>query len=281
MIRSKSTPLTRLLCVVLVTAILVGGVGTASPASTAGLVADQEPTDQLPATAHSSTAPTDESAAELELEVVEESPETVTVSLSTTAENTVAYAAALEFDPDVATVESIDGVDFESPYANVEDGRVTFTQSTIPDEAVDAPELARITFDLAAGETELSFVESDTIVENADIEEVPLSMQGVTIDADGGSAGAPDTGDRDPDASDESADSGTDATDNSDAAAPGSSAGTADPGASGDDADRSDGGEGGSPDVADPSGDDAVPGFAGSAGVLAVLALLAFGRRIG
>lgn len=274
---SNPTPITRLLCVVLVTAVFAGGVVTATPGSTATLEADQEPTDQVPVTSQSSTAP-----AELRLDVVEETGSTVTVSLSTTAENTIAYAAGLTFDPDVVTIESVDGADFDSPYTNVEDGRVTFTQSTISDQAVDAPELARITFELdGEGQTTLEFVEGDTIVENANIESVPLSVTALTIGADGGSVGVPDAGDDTSDASDQSAASERDSDDDSvdgstDQSAAGAnssaSAGSSEVGSSSNETGST------STDTTGSDDGDGVPGFAGSGAILAVIAVLALRR---
>ncbi|MFC3958874.1 hypothetical protein [Halovivax cerinus] len=280
----NSTPF-RLLLVALAVTVAVGGV-LAVPAAATNHATAIQPTPgptagdgpdvttaasavDRPATAEDQATPAPAAtAADLRLEVVERTESTVTVSLSTTAEDTMAYAAGLAFNPAIVTVESVDGADFSAPYANVEDGTVTFTQSTVPDDAVDAPELARITFSVVDdGETTLAFVDDDTVVENVDAESIPLSTQGVTIDVDGGSGGLPGPGETGTD----------DERDSADVTVPETN------GSAGDDAtddpagDGSDGGSAGagSPDSESVGGgDNGVPGFTPGVAAVAIVSCI-------
>lgn len=287
-----SNAASRVAIVLAVTAIVltavVGAGGVAAepaptPASTAGeaettteraqaVAVHQQPPAESPARDSGVTSVAAEGA-EITLSVVEETDDSITVSLATTAADAMAYAAGLSYDEDVVTVEEIDGAEFDAPVTNVSEGTVRLTQSRLPEAAVDEPELATITFAAAgAGETSLSFDETETIVETPDGEVTPLETRGLTVrvgDEDGGAppiGGAPGgTGDETGVATNESDetnagdDEGNGSTDET--AADGETTGT-DPANETSDEPASQEDEDGSP----------VPGFTAAAAVLAVLA---------
>lgn len=208
--------------------------------------------------------------ADITLSVVEETDDSITVSLATSAADAMAYAAGLSYDEDVVTVEEIDGAEFDAPVTNVSEGTVRLTQSRLPEAAVDEPELATISFTAAgAGETSLSFDEAETIVETPDGEVTPLETRGLTLsvgDEDGGAppiGGAPGGADDETgvarNESDEAGADGDGSTDETGADGETTGTDTTDR-ASDEQASQAD--EDGSP----------VPGFTATAAVLAVLA---------
>ncbi|WP_247730083.1 cohesin domain-containing protein [Halovivax limisalsi] len=136
----------------------------------------------------------DESPTEtLSLVAGEQDGERIPVTLETTVANTAGYQANVTFDPGVVEVASVSGVDMADPVTNVdnESGWVSITQSQAT--GVDAPTLATIAFDVVeAGETDLEFVEADSLVNN-ESERVPVDYNGTTVsveeDSDDGGGG--------------------------------------------------------------------------------------------
>jgi PGF-CTERM protein/PGF-pre-PGF domain-containing protein len=245
------TPPERLLvCLVVATvalAPLVGGAaalgatpGTGPAPGGAGADAD---IGQSMAVAQTDTA------GELTLNVTNETDDTVTVTLETTATDVAGYQAHLTFDPDATAVESVSGGDgaFDvAPTTNVdnENGSVRFNAvaENGTESGVDAPTMATIVFDAPDAPTDVSFVAADSLLSTSDVEAVTdLTRNGVTLGDDGGTGGG--------DGSDGSdGGDGSDGSDGSD---------------SGDGSDGSDGsgGTGGA-----PGGDDGSDGSDGSGG---------------
>ena len=134
---------------------------------------------------------------ELTLEVTERTDDTVTVTLSTSVENVAGYQAHLTFDPAATAVESVEGgegaFDIE-PVQTVdnENGSVNFNQIAegAPDNAVDAPTMATITFERPDTPTAVSFVAEDSLVATGELEDVTdLTRDGVTLSSDGSDGG--------------------------------------------------------------------------------------------
>lgn len=290
--------------VVLTTSV---GTGLATTPSAAPATADEAgpsadvSTVEVTSTARS-TAVTPSDGGEIGLEVLDQSSSTVTVSLSTNAEGTIGYAAHLTFDADIVAVESIDGRDFDDPVTEIDDGRANLTQSTLPEQGVDAPEFATITFRVVeSGETTIDFDGDQTIVETDDGDAAAVETRPLTLsvgdeddgrrpggvgsengdsndanpggtDLDDGNAGEDGPDDSEPNGtdSDEDADSatdpngGTDTADDSNDNEPGGSTDTTDAASDGSsDADAEGNGA---------EDDEALPGFTAVGTVFAFLA---------
>ncbi|WP_435348280.1 cohesin domain-containing protein [Haloarchaeobius sp. HRN-SO-5] len=133
----------------------------------------------------------------------------VTVTLAATGENVAGYQANVTFDPDVVQVRSVEGADFSRPVANVNNdaGWVFVTQSRA--SGADDPALARITVEVVGSDGQrsaLSFVESDTRVNDGDGDHVGVALDAGAIGVgDGGlQAHDGDAGERDDSADDDS-----------------------------------------------------------------------------
>nr|WP_282102556.1 cohesin domain-containing protein [Halovivax limisalsi] len=125
------------------------------------------------------------------LEAGEQEGDQITVTAQTNADDVAGYGANVTFDPSVVEVASVSGVDMSDPTTNVnnEDGWVFFTQSQA--SGIDSPELAEITFDVAAtGETELSFVGADTTLNDGQSppEDIPFEPMGTSIQVEASSS---------------------------------------------------------------------------------------------
>ncbi|MFC4405129.1 cohesin domain-containing protein [Haloarchaeobius iranensis] len=140
----------------------------------------------------------------------ESASDTVTVTLAADGSDVAGYQANVTFDPSVVQVQRVSGADYSDPVQNVDNeaGWVFLTQSQA--NGVDDPQLATITFEVvgSAGErSTLSFVESDTRVNDAAGAHVDVSLDsgtvsvadgaGVTAHGDGSQATA-DGGGEDP-----------------------------------------------------------------------------------
>jgi hypothetical protein len=126
-------------------------------------------------------ATTANSSPTLEADTVDGDPgEKVTITLAVTGASDVAgYQANVTFNPEVAQVVSVSGADFEDPIANIknEEGWVFFTQSQT--KGAENPQLATITFEIAKdapGGTPIEFVDEDTMVSDADGNEISVSL---------------------------------------------------------------------------------------------------------
>ena len=138
----------------------------------------------------------------------ESASDTVTVTLAADASDVAGYQANVTFDPSVVQVQRVSGADYSDPVQNVDNeaGWVFLTQSQA--NGVDDPQLATITFEIvgSAGErSTLSFVESDTRINNGAGEHVDATLDSGAISVgDGGvqsmgeGSAATDSGGEDP-----------------------------------------------------------------------------------
>lgn len=120
--------------------------------------------------------------ATITLEVVSETDDTVEVVMGTDAQDAAGYEANVTYDPAVLTLDTIEGVDFDEPVTNTDDdaGWVKLTQAQ--GSGMKAPTFARLTFTVTeAVETELSFLEHETAVNNEELELLELAYHGATI----------------------------------------------------------------------------------------------------
>ncbi|WP_256295750.1 cohesin domain-containing protein [Haloarchaeobius salinus] len=115
---------------------------------------------------------------------VESTDGTATVTLAAEGSDVAGYQANVSFDPDVVRVQSVSGADYSDPVQNVnnEDGWVFLTQSQ--SDGMDDPELATITFEVVGDEGDrstLSFVESDTRINDGAGEHVDVQLDSGTV----------------------------------------------------------------------------------------------------
>ncbi|TKX84865.1 PGF-CTERM sorting domain-containing protein, partial [Halorubrum sp. SS5] len=190
------TPPERLLvCLVVATvalAPLAGGAAALGASPAAGPTSGGADADL----GHSTAVAQTDAAGELTLNVTNETDDTVTVTLETTATDVAGYQAHLTFDPDATAVESVSGGAgaFDvSPVTNVdsENGSVRFNAvAGNGSEGVDAPTMATVVFDAPDATTEVSFVAADSLLSTSDAEAVTdLARSGVTLTGDGGDDG--------------------------------------------------------------------------------------------
>ncbi|WP_440990487.1 cohesin domain-containing protein [Haloarchaeobius baliensis] len=114
----------------------------------------------------------------------ESTSDTVTVTLTADGSDVAGYQANVTFDPSVVQVQRVSGADYSAPVQNVNNdaGWVFLTQSQA--DGMDDPQLATITFEVVGSDGQrstLSFVESDTRVNDADGEHVDASLDSGTI----------------------------------------------------------------------------------------------------
>ncbi|WP_234699149.1 cohesin domain-containing protein [Halorubrum sp. LN27] len=145
-------------------------------------------------------------AGELTLDVTNETDDTVTLTLSTTAENVAGYQAHLQFDPEATAVQSVSGGEppfSADPVATVDNENGSVHLNQVADDSsvgTDAPTMATITFEAADAPTDVTFVAADSLVATSEAEAVTdLRRDGVTLDGggdggDGGDAGGPGGG---------------------------------------------------------------------------------------
>jgi len=114
----------------------------------------------------------------------ESTSDTVTVTLAADGSDVAGYQANVTFDPSVVQVQRVSGADYSAPVQNVnnDEGWVFLTQSQA--DGMDDPQLATITFEVVGSEGQrsaLSFVESDTRVNDADGDHVDASLDSGSI----------------------------------------------------------------------------------------------------
>lgn len=123
---------------------------------------------------------------------------TATVTLAASGSNVAGYQANITFDPSVVQVQRVSGADYSDPVQNVnnEAGWVFITQSRA--SGMDDPQLATITFEVVGSadqRTTLSFVESDTSINDADGQHVEATLDSGSIQVgDGGMSANEGTG---------------------------------------------------------------------------------------
>ncbi|EMA38229.1 hypothetical protein [Halobiforma nitratireducens] len=222
----------------------------------------------------------------VELELMDEGDETVTVAVATSESDVAGFQANVSYAADEATVEQVEFEDVGGmSHKNTDtDGYVALTQSTTGDNSVDEPTLATVTFVLEDDEPSFGLVDADTSVSDGDGKPI-VGDDG--DDDDGGSApggggggiggdtGSDDDGDADD--SDDATTTGTDDEAGEDENGTEESDGDDTESEETDETDESttDGGD-------DDNGDDSddIPGFtAVGTAVAAVIALLALGAR--
>lgn len=125
----------------------------------------------------------------------ERSGDTVVVTVAATGESVAGYQANVTYDPDVLRFQNASGVDFDDPVvnANGDAGWVFLTQSRT--DGTTDPVLARLTFRVvgeAGSDTGLGFVESDSLLNDADAENVDTTYEttGVGVLEEGAVAAA-------------------------------------------------------------------------------------------
>lgn len=127
----------------------------------------------------------------------ESTSDTVTVTLAADGSNVAGYQANVTFDPSVVQVQRVSGADYSDPVQNVnnEEGWVFLTQSQA--NGVDDPQLATITFEVvgdAGQRSTLSFVESDTRINDGAGEHVDASLDSGAITVGSSAVSADENG---------------------------------------------------------------------------------------
>lgn len=125
-------------------------------------------------------------------ESVEADPgDEVSITIAVNGASDVAgYQANLTFDPEVAQVVDVSGADFADPVVNSnnQEGWVFLTQSQA--DGVQNPKLATITFEITEdppGGTSIAFVAADTMVNDAEGNEVSASLENGAIQVESSS----------------------------------------------------------------------------------------------
>jgi hypothetical protein len=155
----------------------------------------------------------------VEIVVEEQTSDTVTVLLTSSANDVAGLETNMTFDADVIQLESVEGVDLAEPITrhSNENGWVFITQAQ--PSGVDDPTMTRLTFEIVSeGTTELSFTSEATDVFNSEGQEIPIVTTNTNVDvsADDGSddadgdGDASDTGDGESDDEESGADDGDD-----------------------------------------------------------------------
>lgn len=135
----------------------------------------------------------------VEIVVEEQTSDTVTVLLTSSANDVAGLETNMSFDSDVIQLESVEGVDLAEPITrhSNENGWVFITQAQA--SGVDDPTMTRLTFEVVSeGSTELSFVSEETEVFNSEGQEIPIVTTNTNVDVstdDGGDDADNDDGD--------------------------------------------------------------------------------------
>ncbi|ELY88370.1 hypothetical protein C484_15692 [Natrialba taiwanensis DSM 12281] len=186
------------LIVVLVTTAMAATAATAAtPVSETG--ADAQPT--IHTTSDQGALLTTNADETLTLEVLEETDETITVAISSTAADTAGFQANLSYDPDATSVadfafEDLDGMAEDN--VDPDTGHLFLTESVVGADSLDEPTLATVTFTVGEdGLDELEFVDDDSLVSDSDGEVISGEDDGDDGESPPASGGGGSSGDDD------------------------------------------------------------------------------------
>ena len=134
-------------------------------------------------TGTAAASPTDERALQTSGTLTlsaERSGDTVVVTVAATGNDIAGYQANVTYDPDVLRFQNASGVDFDDPVTNANDeaGWVFLTESQT--NGTTDPVFARLTFRVvgeAGSDTGLGFVNSDSLLNDADAENVETTYE--------------------------------------------------------------------------------------------------------
>ncbi|WP_049915518.1 hypothetical protein [Natrialba taiwanensis] len=200
MTRTRLTPrlfVLTLIVVLVTTAMAATAATAATPVSETG--ADAQPT--IHTTSDQGALLTTNADETLTLEVLEETDETITVAISSTAADTAGFQANLSYDPDATSVadfafEDLDGMAEDN--VDPDTGHLFLTESVVGADSLDEPTLATVTFTVGEdGLDELEFVDDDSLVSDSDGEVISGEDDGDDGESPPASGGGGSSGDDD------------------------------------------------------------------------------------